>query len=83
MMLHYDCLHHPSANAASQQQRGKGRGPTSTSNNASHISYLETHTYRPVSTEEMEQVIHHCLYFKHYSKGELIGKMLIRHCDTD
>lgn len=55
-MLHYDCLHHPSANAASQQQRGKTRGPTSTSNNASHIAHLETHSYKTVSTEEMEQV---------------------------
>ncbi|XP_030604478.1 cell division cycle 5-like protein [Archocentrus centrarchus] len=54
-MLHYDCLHHPSANAASQLQRGKTRGPTSTSNNASHIAYLETHAYKPVSTEDMEQ----------------------------
>uniref|UniRef100_A0A8C4HF09 Cell division cycle 5-like protein n=1 Tax=Dicentrarchus labrax TaxID=13489 RepID=A0A8C4HF09_DICLA len=54
-MLHFDCLHHPSANAASQLQRGKTRGPTSTSNNASHIAYLETHSYKPVSTEEMEQ----------------------------
>ncbi|XP_044070102.1 cell division cycle 5-like protein [Siniperca chuatsi] len=54
-MLHHDCLHHPSANAASQLQRGKTRGPTSTSNNASHIAYLDTHHYKPVSTEEMEQ----------------------------
>ncbi len=57
-MLHNDCLHHPSANAASQLQRGKTRGPASTSNNASHIAYLETHHYKPVSTEEMEQVTH-------------------------
>lgn len=57
-MLHYDCLHHPSNNAASQLQRGKNRGPTSTSNNASHIAYLETHPYKPISTEEMEQVHH-------------------------
>lgn len=57
-MLHYDCLHHPSANAANQLQRGKTRGPTSTSNNASHIAYLETHPYKPISTEEMEQVAH-------------------------
>lgn len=57
-MLHYDCLHHPSASAASALQRGKGRGPTSTSNNASHIAYLESHSYKPVSTEEMEQVTH-------------------------
>lgn len=57
-MLHHDCLHHPSANAASQLQRGKTRGPTSTSNNASHIAYLETHHYKPVSTEEREQVTH-------------------------
>lgn len=55
-MLHYDSLHHPSANAAGQLQRGKTRGPTSTSNNASHIAHLETHPYKPVSTEEMEQV---------------------------
>uniref|UniRef100_A0A1A8HDQ4 Cell division cycle 5-like protein n=1 Tax=Nothobranchius korthausae TaxID=1143690 RepID=A0A1A8HDQ4_9TELE len=54
-MLHHDCLHHPSANTANQLQRGKTKGPTSTSNNASHISYLETHSYKPVSTEEMEQ----------------------------
>lgn len=57
-MLHYDCLHHPSANTASQLQRAKGRGPASTFNNASHIAYLESHTYKPVSTEEMEQVTH-------------------------
>lgn len=55
-MLHHDCLHHPSSNAASQLQRGKNRGPTSSSNNASHIAYLETHTYKPINTEEMEQV---------------------------
>lgn len=55
-MLHHDCLHHPSNSAASQLQRGKNRGPTSTSNNASHIAYLETHTYKPISTEEMEKV---------------------------
>uniref|UniRef100_A0A3Q1EVE1 Cell division cycle 5-like protein n=1 Tax=Acanthochromis polyacanthus TaxID=80966 RepID=A0A3Q1EVE1_9TELE len=54
-MLHHDCLHHPSSNSANQPQRGKNRGPTSTSNNASHIAYLETHTYKPVSTEDMEQ----------------------------
>ncbi|XP_054879331.1 cell division cycle 5-like protein [Poeciliopsis prolifica] len=54
-MLHYDCLHHPSSSAVSQLQRGKTKGPTSTSNNASHISYLETHSYKPISTEEMEQ----------------------------
>lgn len=57
-MLHYDCLHHPSNNVASQLQRAKNRGPTSTSNNASHIAYLETHPYKTVSTEEMEQVTH-------------------------
>ncbi len=57
-MLHHDCLHHPSANVGSQLQRGKARGPTSTSNNASHIAYLETHSYKPISTEEMEQVTH-------------------------
>lgn len=61
-MLHHDCLHHPSANAASQLLRGKTRGPTSTSNNASHIAYLETHPYKPVSTEEMEQVTHTLLF---------------------
>ncbi|XP_008320731.1 cell division cycle 5-like protein [Cynoglossus semilaevis] len=54
-MLHYDCLHHPSANAANPLQRGKSRGPTSTSNNASHISYLESHPYEPLPTEDMEQ----------------------------
>ncbi|TKS86050.1 Cell division cycle 5-like protein [Collichthys lucidus] len=54
-MLHHDCLHHPSANAGSQLQRGKSRGPASTSNNASHIAFLETHPYKPVSTEDMEQ----------------------------
>lgn len=57
-MLHHDCLHHPSANAANQLQRGKTRGPTSASNNASHIAYLETHSYKSISTEEMEQVTH-------------------------
>ncbi|XP_076014876.1 cell division cycle 5-like protein [Genypterus blacodes] len=50
-MLHYDCLHHP----AGTLQRGKGRGPASASNNASHIAYLETHTYQPISPEDMEQ----------------------------
>lgn len=55
-MLHFDCLHHPSANAANQLQRGKIRGPTSTSNNASHIAYLEKTSYKPINTEEMEQV---------------------------
>lgn len=54
-MLHYDCLHHPSLNAANQLQRGKGKGPTSTSNNASHVSYLENHQYKPLSPEDMEQ----------------------------
>uniref|UniRef100_A0A669ESH4 Cell division cycle 5-like protein n=1 Tax=Oreochromis niloticus TaxID=8128 RepID=A0A669ESH4_ORENI len=54
-MLHFDCLHHPSANAANQLQRGKTRGPTSTSNNASHIAYLEKTSYKPIGTEEMEQ----------------------------
>ncbi|XP_042337018.1 cell division cycle 5-like protein, partial [Plectropomus leopardus] len=54
-MLHFDCLHHPSANAAGQLQRGKNRGPASTSNNASHIAYLDTHSYKPISTEDMEQ----------------------------
>lgn len=55
-MLHHDCLHHPSANTANQLQRGKTKGPASTSNNASHISYLETHPYKPITTEDMEQV---------------------------
>ncbi|XP_005810448.1 cell division cycle 5-like protein [Xiphophorus maculatus] len=54
-MLHHDCLHHPSSSAVTQLQRGKTKGPASTSNNASHISYLETHPYKPISTEEMEQ----------------------------
>lgn len=57
-MLHHDCLHHPSINAASQMQRGKNRVPTSTSNNAGHIGYLETHSYKPISPEEKEQVTH-------------------------
>uniref|UniRef100_A0A669CR29 Cell division cycle 5-like protein n=1 Tax=Oreochromis niloticus TaxID=8128 RepID=A0A669CR29_ORENI len=56
-MLHFDCLHHPSANAANQLQRGKTRGPTSTSNNASHIAYLEKTSYKPIGTEEMEQLV--------------------------
>uniref|UniRef100_A0A3Q3WJ40 Uncharacterized protein n=1 Tax=Mola mola TaxID=94237 RepID=A0A3Q3WJ40_MOLML len=56
-MLHHDCLHHLSPNAASQLHRGKNRGPTSISNNALHIAYLETHSYKPISTEEMEQAI--------------------------
>lgn len=55
-MLHYDCLHHPTANATNPLQRGKAKGPASTSNNASHIAYLEAHTYKPVSPEDMEQV---------------------------
>ncbi|KAG7273014.1 hypothetical protein CRUP_011898 [Coryphaenoides rupestris] len=54
-MLHFDCLHHPPATSASQLQRSKSRGPTSTSNNASHIAYLESNSYQPISTEEMEQ----------------------------
>ncbi|XP_038160530.1 cell division cycle 5-like protein [Cyprinodon tularosa] len=54
-MLHHDCLHHPSTTAANQLLRGKAKGPASTSNNASHISYLETHPYKPISTEDMEQ----------------------------
>ncbi|KAL3050747.1 hypothetical protein OYC64_012716 [Pagothenia borchgrevinki] len=53
-MLHFDCLHHPSINKDSQSQRGKTRGPASTSNNASHIGHLETHPYKPVPTEDME-----------------------------
>lgn len=57
-MMHFDCLHHPSSGAASQLQRGKSRGPASTSNNASHIAYLETHPYKPIVPEEMEQVTH-------------------------
>ena len=55
-MLHFDCLHHPSINRDSQSQRGKTRGPASTSNNASHIGHLETHPYKPVPTEDMELV---------------------------
>lgn len=55
-MLHYDCLHHPTSNAASQLQRGKNRGPTSTSNNTSHIAYLEARPYKQFSSEEVEQV---------------------------
>lgn len=55
-MLHYDCLHHPTNNAASQPPRGKTRGPTSTSNNASHVAYLEAHPYKQYSSEDMEQV---------------------------
>jgi len=55
-MLHFDCLHHPPAASASQPQRSKSRGPASTSNNASHIAYLESHSYQPVSTEDMDQV---------------------------
>ncbi|XP_056147802.1 cell division cycle 5-like protein [Lampris incognitus] len=54
-MLHYDCLHHPSLNPTSQSQRSKARGPASTSNNALHIAYLETHPYQQISTEEMEK----------------------------
>lgn len=54
-MLHFDCLHHPPAASASQLQRSKSRGPTSTSNNASHIAYLESNSYQPIMTEEMEQ----------------------------
>ncbi|CAL9687724.1 unnamed protein product [Knipowitschia caucasica] len=54
-MLHYDCLHHPGASTASQLQRSKGKGPTSTSNNASHITYLENHQYKPLSPEDKEQ----------------------------
>ncbi|CAG6016432.1 unnamed protein product [Menidia menidia] len=55
-MLHFDCLHHPGpGGAGSQMQRPKGRGPASTSNNASHISYLEAHAYKPASSEDMEQ----------------------------
>lgn len=57
-MLHHDCLHHPSTTAANQLLRGKAKGPASTSNNASHISYLETHPYKPISTDDMEQVRH-------------------------
>ncbi|CAN9500210.1 unnamed protein product [Ophioblennius macclurei] len=61
-MLHHDCLHHPpasgggSAGQPPQQQRSKtSRGPASASNNASHISHLETHQYRPTSTEDMDR----------------------------
>ena len=60
-MLHFDCLHHPSAASASLLQRSKSRGPASTSNNASHIAYLESNSYQPISTEEMEQVTTHSL----------------------
>ncbi|XP_057704716.1 cell division cycle 5-like protein [Corythoichthys intestinalis] len=52
-MMHYDCLHHPTA--AGQLQRAKGRGPASASNNALHIAYLDTHPYNTVSTEDMEK----------------------------
>ncbi|XP_028325353.1 cell division cycle 5-like protein [Gouania willdenowi] len=57
-MLHHDCLHHPSSTSAAvaaQMLRAKARGPASTSNNALHIAYLETHNYKPVSPEDMEQ----------------------------
>uniref|UniRef100_A0A8C4YVY9 CDC5 cell division cycle 5-like (S. pombe) n=1 Tax=Gadus morhua TaxID=8049 RepID=A0A8C4YVY9_GADMO len=54
-MLHFDCLHHPSTASASQLQRFKSRGTASASNNASHIAYLESNSYQPISTEEMEQ----------------------------
>ncbi|CAL8257977.1 unnamed protein product [Arctogadus glacialis] len=54
-MLHFDCLHHPSTASASQLQRCKSRGTASASNNASHIAYLESNSYQPISTEEMEQ----------------------------
>ncbi|XP_061822617.1 cell division cycle 5-like protein [Nerophis lumbriciformis] len=54
-MMHFDCLHHPSANTVSQLQRAKTRGPASTSNNALHIAYLDSHKYQPVSTEDMDK----------------------------
>lgn len=66
-MLHHDCLHHPTSNAASQLQRGKNRGPASTSNNASHIAYLETHPYQQFSSEDMEQVTKSDCFMKMYT----------------
>ena len=60
-MLHFDCLHHPSTASASQLQRFKSRGTASASNNASHIAYLESNSYQPISTEEMEQVTLHSI----------------------
>lgn len=81
-MLHFDCLHHPSANAANQLQRGKIRGPTSTSNNASHIAYLEKTSYKPISTEEMEQVTrqHWCLCFKKRSPLHCLHSVILFTC---
>lgn len=52
-MLHHDCLHHPVPNSLNQPQRSKTRGPTSTSNNAEHIAYLDSHAYQPISHEEL------------------------------
>lgn len=81
-MLHFDCLHHPSANTANQLQRGKIRGPTSTSNNASHIAYLEKTSYKPISTEEMEQVTrqHWCLCFKKRSPLHCLHSVILFTC---
>lgn len=81
-MLHNDCLHHPTNNAASQLQRGKNRGPTSTSNNASHIAYLETHSYKPLSPEEMEQVTTSSIgLFYREKKNIYIYKYLYKNTD--
>ena len=55
-MLHHDCLHHPAPGGPSQPQRSKSRGPASTSNNAEHIAYLDSHLYQTVSNEELAQV---------------------------
>ncbi|XP_077437336.1 cell division cycle 5-like protein [Vanacampus margaritifer] len=52
-MMHYDCLHHPTA--AGQLQRVKARGPASASNNALHIAYLDGHAYNTVSTDDMDK----------------------------
>ncbi|XP_062303613.1 cell division cycle 5-like protein [Osmerus eperlanus] len=54
-MLHHDCLHHPAPSGPSQPQRSKSRGPASTSNNAEHIAYLDSHLYQTVSNEELAQ----------------------------
>lgn len=71
-MLHHDCLHHPTNNAASQLQRGKNRGPTSTSNNASHVAYLEAHPYKQFSSEDMEQVAKNVTVFYANSSNKKI-----------
>ncbi|XP_052002117.1 cell division cycle 5-like protein [Xyrauchen texanus] len=57
-MIHYDCLHHPSADA----QAKKGKGVGSSSNNAEHIAYLEKTAYDKVSEEELKKA------------GELLGQ---------